>query len=136
LKPPTLSRRRTGASTALRSFGGKHLRLRVEIEATRNALRRATAAGYRLERQRVRYDMRAWVVKRRERTRHLIELGALVQKSGLVELSSDDRALLYGAFLELTDILKGETREQTIAIWRRRGRRGLKSATVAPATLE
>ena len=84
----------------------------------------------------MRYDMRAWVVKRRERTRHLIELGALVQKSGLVELSSDDRALLYGAFLELTDILKGETREQTIAIWRRRGRRGLKSATVAPATLE
>jgi hypothetical protein len=86
--------------------------------------------------QRVRYDTRAWVVKRRERTRHLIELGGLVQKSGLVELTSDDRALLYGAFLELTDILRGETREQTIAIWRRRGSRAFKSETVAPATLE
>ena len=75
----------------------------------------------------MRYDTRAWVVKRRERTRHLIELGGLVQKSGLVELTSDDRAVLYGAFLELTDILKGETREQTIAIWRRRGSRMFRS---------
>jgi len=69
-------------------------------------------------------------------TRHLIELGGLVQKSGLVELTSDARAVLYGAFLELTDILLGQTREQTIAIWRRRGSRAFKSATVAPATLE
>jgi hypothetical protein len=66
----------------------------------------------------------------------LIELGGLVQKSGLVKLTSDDRAVLYGAFLELTDILLGQTREQTIAIWRRRGSRAFKSATVAPATLE
>jgi len=75
----------------------------------------------------VRYDTRAWVVKRRERTRHLIELGGLVQKAGLVELTSDDRAVLYGAFLELTDILLGQTREQTIAIWRRRGSRMFRS---------
>jgi hypothetical protein len=34
---------------------------------------------------------------RRERTRHLIELGGLVQKAGLVELADDDRATLYGA---------------------------------------
>ena len=86
--------------------------------------------------QRARHDTRAWVVKRRERSRHLIELGGLVQKAGLVELTSDDRVLLYGAFLELTDILKGETREQTIAIWRRRGSLEFKSATVAPARLE
>ena len=84
----------------------------------------------------MRYDTRAWVVKRRERTRHLIELGGLVQKSGLVELTRDDRTLLYGAFLELSDILKSETRDQTIAIWRKRGSRAFKSATVAPATLE
>jgi hypothetical protein len=82
------------------------------------------------------YDTREWVVKRRERTRHLIELGGLVQKSGLVELTSDDRAVLYGAFLELTDILLDQTREQTIAIWRRRGSRAFKSATGAAATLE
>ena len=75
----------------------------------------------------MRHDMREWVVKRRERTRKLIELGGLVQKSGLVELASDDRALIYGALLELTDILRGETREQTIAVWRRRGTRAFRS---------
>lgn len=36
--------------------------------------------------------MREWVVKRRERTRHLIELGGLVVKAGLVDLTDDDRA--------------------------------------------
>jgi hypothetical protein len=36
--------------------------------------------------------IRGWVVQRRERTRHLIELGGLVQKAGLVELADDDRA--------------------------------------------
>ncbi len=71
--------------------------------------------------------MREWAVKRRERTRHLIELGGLVVKSGLVELASDDRALLYGAFLELVFTLRGETREQTMALWRRRGSRAFKS---------
>jgi hypothetical protein len=40
-------------------------------------------------------------VQRRERTRHLIELGGLVQKAGLVELADDDRATIYGALLEL-----------------------------------
>jgi hypothetical protein len=38
-------------------------------------------------------------VQRRERTRHLIELGGLVQKAGLVELADDDRATIYGALL-------------------------------------
>ncbi|MFD2429295.1 conjugal transfer protein TraD [Sphingobium scionense] len=42
--------------------------------------------------------MRDWAVKRRERTRHLIELGGLVIKAGLVDLVDDDRATLYGAF--------------------------------------
>ena len=32
-----------------------------------------------------------WAKARRERTRHLIELGGLVQKAGLVELVDDDR---------------------------------------------
>jgi hypothetical protein len=42
--------------------------------------------------------MREWAVARRERTRHLIELGGLVVKAGLVDLTDDDRATLYGAF--------------------------------------
>jgi hypothetical protein len=66
-------------------------------------------------------------VKRRERTRHLIELGGLVQKSGLVELTNDDRAALYGAFLELALALQAETHEQTLTLWRRRGTRAFKN---------
>ncbi len=71
--------------------------------------------------------MRDWVVKRRERTRHLIELGGLVVKSGLVELTKDDRTVLYGAFLELAIALQGENREQMIALWKRRGSRAFRS---------
>ena len=93
---------------------------------TRNALRRATATEHRLEAQRARLDMRDWVVKRRDRTRHLTELGGLVVKAGLVELTEDDRTLLCGAFLDLADTLKGETREQIVAFWRRRGSRAFK----------
>ena len=93
---------------------------------TQNAVRRAIAAEHRLEAQRARLDMRGWVVERRERTRHLIELGGLVVKAGLVELTGDDRTLLYGAFLDLADTLKGETREQTMVLWRRRGGRAFK----------
>ena len=37
--------------------------------------------------------MRAWQVERRKRTRHLIELGGLVVKAGIVDLTGDDRAI-------------------------------------------
>ena len=60
---------------------------------------------------------------RRERTRHLIELGGLVQKSGLIELTDDDRAVLLGAFLAVAAKLQGEECEQAITHWRRRGKR-------------
>jgi hypothetical protein len=62
-------------------------------------------------------------VKRRERTRHLIELGGLVAKAGLVELTDDDRATLYGAFLATAAMLRSEQREEALAAWRRRGKR-------------
>jgi hypothetical protein len=98
------------------------------MAATQNALRRVAAAGHRLETQRARDDTRAWAMNRRTRTRHLIELGGLVVKAGLVELTSDDRAVLLGALLEIADTLAGESRKQTIALWRRRGSRSFKSA--------
>ncbi|WP_246263526.1 conjugal transfer protein TraD [Parasphingopyxis algicola] len=66
-------------------------------------------------------------MKRRERTRRLIELGGLVSKAGLVELTDDDRAVLYGAFLGLAGKLSGEQREQAIMLWRRRGKRAFKA---------
>lgn len=62
-------------------------------------------------------------MERRERTRHLIELGGLVQKAGLVDLADDDRAALLGAFLSLADQLGGEGRRDILALWRRRGQR-------------
>jgi len=62
-------------------------------------------------------------MQRRERTHHLIELGGLVQKAGLVALTNDDRAVLYGAFLTLAMILQGEDRDHTLALWRRGGKR-------------
>ncbi len=61
----------------------------------------AEFSHHRLQALQARTDTRDWVVKRRERTRHLIEIGGLVVKSGLVELTNDDLAALYGAFLEL-----------------------------------
>jgi hypothetical protein len=70
-------------------------------------------------------------VKRRERTRHLIELGGLVRKAGLVDLTGDDRALLYGAFLEIASMLQSENREQNMAVWRSRGSRAFKNKTDA-----
>jgi hypothetical protein len=77
----------------------------------------------RVEASQRRTDKREWVVNRRERTRHLIELGGLVQKAGLIELTDDDRAVLLGAFLAIAAKLQGDEREQAIMLWRRRGRR-------------
>ncbi|MCI4590411.1 conjugal transfer protein TraD [Sphingobium sp. BYY-5] len=67
--------------------------------------------------------MRDWVVKRRERTKHLIELGGLVIKAGLVDLTDDDRATLYGVFLDVADRLRGEERANALALWQRKGKR-------------
>lgn len=58
---------------------------------------------------------------RRERTRHLIELGGLVAKARLDVLANDDRAVLYGAFQAVADRLSGEDRERALLLWGRRG---------------
>lgn len=60
---------------------------------------------------------------RRARTRHLIELGGLVQKAGLVTIADDDRALLYGAFLDLARRLQGDGGPTQRALLRRQGAR-------------
>jgi len=67
------------------------------------------------------------VVKRRERTRHLIELGGLAQKAGLVELTRDDRTALYGAFTFLATMLRADDAEHTLALWRRGGKRAFEA---------
>jgi Conjugal transfer protein TraD len=77
---------------------------------------------HRVEASQRRTDTREWIMHRRERTRHLIELGGLVQKAGLVKLTDDDRAVLLGAFVTIAAKLQGEDREQAVTLWRRRGK--------------
>lgn len=81
------------------------------------------AARNRLLSRRARHDSREWQVKRRERTRQLIELGGLVAKAGLVELTDDDRAVIFGLLVEGAAKLRTEQREEALTLWRRRGKR-------------
>ena len=64
---------------------------------------------------------------RRERTRHLIELGGLVQKAGLIELTDDDRAVMLGAFLAVATKLQSDQRENALTLWRRRGKQAFET---------
>ena len=70
-------------------------------------------------------------MKRRERTRQLIELGGLVAKADLIELTGDDRAVLLGLLIEAAATLRGEGREQQLLLWRRLGKRAF-DATSTP----
>jgi len=98
----------------------------------------------RLDQSRARDDKRQWVQDRRARTRHLIELGGLVQKAGLVELMDDDRATLLGALLALADQLQGDGQPEEdgrqhaspadlVTRWRRRGLRAFDADNAAAA---
>ncbi len=78
---------------------------------------------HRLELVKARTGTRDWQIKRRERTRQLIELGGLVVKAGLFDLAVDDRAMLYGAFLWMADKLRSDQGGNASALWQRRGRR-------------
>jgi hypothetical protein len=66
--------------------------------------------------------MRSWQVERRRRTRHLIELGGLIVKAGLVDLTGDDRAIIFGALLWSAEKLRGDQREQARALWAAKGK--------------
>jgi hypothetical protein len=68
-------------------------------------------------------------VKRRERTRQLIELGGLVAKSGIVELVDDDRAIIFGALLHVTAAIRGKDGNRAKLLWSRRGRRAFNGET-------
>ncbi|RUX10450.1 conjugal transfer protein TraD [Mesorhizobium sp. M8A.F.Ca.ET.059.01.1.1] len=65
--------------------------------------------------------MRTWQVERRQRTRHLIELGGLVVKAGIAELTNDDRAIIYGALLWMADKLNSDQGRQARALWAEKG---------------
>ena len=91
----------------------------------------------RLDADRARTDTRNWAKARRDRTRHLIELGGLVIKADLVKLLNDDRATLLGALLDVADQLRSGREEgksadvrtpaQLAATWRHRGLRAFEA---------
>jgi hypothetical protein len=78
--------------------------------------------------------MRSWQVERRKRTRHLIELGGLVVKAGIVDLTSDDRAIIFGALIWMADKLRSEQSDHARALWAAKGKQAFAEnhATDAP----
>ncbi len=75
--------------------------------------------------------MRAWQVERRKRTRHLIELGGLVVKAGLVKLTGDDRTTILGALLWMADKLESDQGEQARELWAAKGKRAFEVDPIA-----
>jgi hypothetical protein len=75
--------------------------------------------------------MRTWQVERRKRTRHLIELGGLVVKAGLVNLIGDDRAMMLGALLWIADKLQSNQGERAQALWAAMGKQAFKADPTA-----
>lgn len=72
--------------------------------------------------------MRTWQVERRRRTRHLIELGGLVVKARIVDLTGDDRGMIYGALLWMAEKLQSDERDKALALWAAKGKQGLEDS--------
>lgn len=77
--------------------------------------------------------MRTWQVERRRRTRHLIELGGLVVKAGIVDLTGDDRATILGAMIWMADKLNSEDGERARELWARKGKEAFEAERPANA---
>ena len=71
--------------------------------------------------------MRTWQVERRKRTRHLIELGGLVVKARVVEMTGDDRATILGALLWMADKLQSDQGERARALWAAKGKQAFEA---------
>jgi hypothetical protein len=87
--PSTKGHGSGGARASFAANGGPSRTVPVtllrELQAAAAALFRTTTAFSRAERPHARFDTRAWMQARRARTSRLIELGGLVQKSGLAD---------------------------------------------------
>jgi Conjugal transfer protein TraD len=64
-------------------------------------------------------------MERRARTHKLIELGGLVQKSGLVTVANDDRALILGALILAARSLENPDAKEKRERWRAIGEEGM-----------
>ena len=128
-----LERGRRGPGAGPRSFRAGRGELHRQLSATLAALggnrRLAT-----VNKQKARRDVRTWQVERRKRARHLIELGGLVVKAGIVDLTGDDRAIILGALLWMADKLKSNQGKQARALWAAKGKEAfaVEQATDAP----
>jgi hypothetical protein len=71
--------------------------------------------------------MRTWQIERRKRTRHLIELGGLVVKAGIVDLTGDDRATIFGALLWSVEKLKSDQGERVRLLWAAKGKQAFEA---------
>jgi hypothetical protein len=71
--------------------------------------------------------MRHWQVDRRKRTRHLIELGGLLVKAGIVDLTGDNRALIYGALLWIADKLRSDQGDHARGVWTVKGKQAFEA---------
>lgn len=71
--------------------------------------------------------MRTWQVERRRRTRHLFELGGLVVKAGIVDLTGDQRPIILGALLWVAEKLESDQGDRARALWAAMGKQTLKA---------
>src|SRR3954468_6883708 len=129
--PKMLERGRHGPGAGLRSFKAGHGELHRQLNAIRTALLRSRAARNRHQTARARHDMRTWQVDRRKRTRHLIELGGLVVKARVGELTGDDRAIILGALLWMANKLQSDQGGQARALWAAKGKQAFEADPAA-----
>src|SRR6201987_6125141 len=122
-----LERGRHGPGAEPRSFKAGRGEMHRRLIATRTALLRNQAVRNRHQAARARHDMRTWQVERRKRTRHLIELGGLVVKAGVVDLTGDDRDMIYGALLWMADKLQSDQGEQARSLWAAKGKQAFEA---------
>ena len=116
-----------------RSFRDGRGELDQQLSATLAALGRNRSARNRQQVARARHDMRTWQIERRRRTRHLIELGGLVVKARIVELTGDDRVTILGGLLWMADKLQSDQGERAQALWAAKGKQAFEAD---PATHE
>jgi single-stranded DNA-specific DHH superfamily exonuclease len=108
---------RLGANAALPSFKEQPT-LADQLAKTLAAHKRSIQARNRQLAHRARHDMRDWQVKRRERTRQLIELGGLIAKAELIDLTDDDLAVIFGPLINAAVQLRGQNRGQQLLMRR------------------
>ena len=58
---------------------------------------------------------------------HLIELGGLVVKAGIVDLTGDDRAMIYGALIWMAGKLRSDQGEHACELWTVKGKQAFEA---------